>query len=380
MAAELHWVVVVALLFTPLRAVAWEQATTNDGIPMRWSTSCVSWTLAAQDIDNSSFEDPLQETIAQEELRRAVRASFDTWEQVDCSPFSFVETDPTHCLDVGLHQSAGNANRIFLRTSDWIEPDAPWREEDQIALTSVFYDLDTGEILDVDIEVNAEHFEITTLDEAPRTDLQNALTHELGHFIGLSHSEVFQSTMYPNAADTETSKRSLEQDDINGLCALYPYDDTPSTCLEPIGGLDLECETAEWCADPADGLTWECTFDELVCCCDEPGGFGACRWQTATECRSADFHSTLVLNRSLQCTGDPPGRFNTCCCHLGDDGASCRWETYEACSNSNGRPAVVPVTYEDLCGPPPSSDDCGCSTPGGGASGLLNRLLALIPF
>lgn len=62
-------------------------------------------------------------------------------------------------------------------------------------------------------------------------DLQNTLTHEIGHFIGLAHpcessgcagSGVSpEVTMYPTAPPREVQKRTLAADDVEGVCAIY---------------------------------------------------------------------------------------------------------------------------------------------------------------
>ena len=53
-------------------------------------------------------------------------------------------------------------------------------------------------------------------------DLQNTLTHESGHFIGLAHSPVPGATMNATTQPGETLKRSLAPDDAAGVCAIYP--------------------------------------------------------------------------------------------------------------------------------------------------------------
>jgi hypothetical protein len=63
-------------------------------------------------------------------------------------------------------------------------------------------------------------------------DLQNTLTHEAGHFLGLAHPcgsgtgtactpELRPVTMYPTASPRETKKRTLDADDVEGACAVY---------------------------------------------------------------------------------------------------------------------------------------------------------------
>lgn len=45
--------------------------------------------------------------------------------------------------------------------------------------------------------------------------------HELGHSLGLGHSNVFGALMYPTYIARDTRDYRLHQDDINGIQALY---------------------------------------------------------------------------------------------------------------------------------------------------------------
>ncbi len=55
----------------------------------------------------------------------------------------------------------------------------------------------------------------------PEIDLANTATHEIGHFLGLAHSQNMSATMYASQPAGETSKRSLHLDDYNAILALY---------------------------------------------------------------------------------------------------------------------------------------------------------------
>jgi hypothetical protein len=358
----------VACLAHP--ALAWDQSETESGTPLAWRSSCVYWTITEQDVDNSHFGAPAQPLLTFEDLRGAVRCAVAAWDDVEGSYMRLVETEPGHCFDIGYHANAGNANRVFFRSSGWVDPDAPWRAAEQIALTSVFFDTESGEILDVDIEVNAEHFELTTAIENPRTDICNALTHEVGHVLGLDHSTDPEATMYRSARTGETSKRDLNADDIAGISAIYPVADDPDRCEEPRGGLDVGCETATWCADPVDGVIPLCAFDEPVCCCERAGGLGACRWQDAGECLAGGRHGVLLIDQATACAEERPGRDYLCCCHTERVAGSseeeytttCSWE--RVCQRPETEAAVY-VNDEVLCGTrPASADDCSCSAPG----------------
>ncbi len=52
-------------------------------------------------------------------------------------------------------------------------------------------------------------------------DLESVACHEFGHVLGLGHSSNSGATMYYAISFGDDSKRTLHQDDQNGLCFLY---------------------------------------------------------------------------------------------------------------------------------------------------------------
>lgn len=57
-------------------------------------------------------------------------------------------------------------------------------------------------------------------------DIQNVMTHELGHWLTLNDlygGSDYWKTMYGSAGPGETYKRSLDQDDINGIKSIYGW-------------------------------------------------------------------------------------------------------------------------------------------------------------
>jgi hypothetical protein len=112
--------------------------------------------------------------------------------------------------------------------------------QDDLAITIGFSDDETGEITEADIIINARQ-PFSTL-EAPftpvrarscnseiessrcdhRYDLQNVLTHEVGHFYGLGEDEEDRtSTMFSCTSPCETHKRHLGPTDVELISSIY---------------------------------------------------------------------------------------------------------------------------------------------------------------
>lgn len=223
-------VITASLLLSPIPAAnAYEIQIAQSGDTVRWKESCFHYTLhqdGAPDVDL-------------EALRETVRASFDTWENVPCSYFYFEETADSDCTAIGFNQYAGNMNLLVWQPEDWqVDPDhAP----SAMALTTLSYDDNSGRILDADIEFNAEYFDFGLSGVIDKADVENTATHEIGHMLGLEHSNIQESTMARTAETGDVDKRSLHSDDEEGLCFLYPEKDDPDVCLKPYCGLNVNC-------------------------------------------------------------------------------------------------------------------------------------------
>jgi MYXO-CTERM domain-containing protein len=102
--------------------------------------------------------------------------------------------------------------------------DTTWPHNDPnstLALTTVTYGVDTGTIFDADTEVNTAHWTITAQEPPPAGaySLQAILTHEAGHFLGLAHATTTTPIMY---AQYQPDAVTLTQDDVDGVCSIYP--------------------------------------------------------------------------------------------------------------------------------------------------------------
>jgi hypothetical protein len=237
---------VVLLLGVPNDAAAYCQMTTvapnplqgscsGIGKPLAWTRRCIEYAL---DMRGST-------TIELDDLSDIVAGSFGTWLLVSCDDgapgFQIQESALANCTKAEFNQDGTNVNVIaFVPDLD----DGPI-----LALTTVWYQPATGEIIDADILVNESQGPFAAcpplgcFDEFAPHDLANVLTHEVGHFFGLAHSTDLDATMYASSSSGETNKRSLEVDDEAGFCATYGAAELSSECnFVPRGGRGLTCE------------------------------------------------------------------------------------------------------------------------------------------
>ncbi|MGE0868959.1 MAG: hypothetical protein AB7P03_10360 [Kofleriaceae bacterium] len=214
--------------------------------------------------------------------REAIDQAINEWNTAPTScSYLKLEFDGLSDAEVGRDY----VNLIKFRDVSWCRPavdDDPPRCYPGSAAgitTAVYVDDATsdrdGAIVDADIELNGVDFAISkdgvTLSGAGcQADLANTLTHELGHLHGLEHPcvtagdparvdhngdpvpscnsaldpSITEATMYNYQDCGETKKRSLDDDDILGVCTIYSIAKDPGSC-EPValpGG--CSCQSA----------------------------------------------------------------------------------------------------------------------------------------
>ena len=242
-----------ALLLAPAPAAAWVRTTNGNGIPVEWRKS----NCLVMRIDNNGSDD-----IKDYSEIGAARKAWTNWRNAtkSCSYLTFIELPTAKGLTPGYNKDGVNENII-----SWVE--TGWTHTAfAVALTKISFverskdpgSGQDGRILDADIILNGQHLRFATDGNTKRHDVENTLTHELGHALGMDHpcddgtystipkdnngktipkcgsasttQAMKDSTMYNFTDLGETKKRSLTSDDINSICAVYPQKNDPGEC------------------------------------------------------------------------------------------------------------------------------------------------------
>lgn len=181
-----------------LTASAYELRTTDDGLPVRWTSWPVDW-------DHAPGAVPLPDGADE-----ALRDAFATWELAD-TPVTFREGPAP--------------DRIPKRDPDddnhvWVVRPWPMEYGTALALASAWSDVD-GNLVTFDIQINGE-VPWSVSGDPNAYDLQAAITHEVGHVLGIEHTEISEAVMFPSTGMGATGRRDLHFDDRDALEHLYP--------------------------------------------------------------------------------------------------------------------------------------------------------------
>jgi MYXO-CTERM domain-containing protein len=177
--------------------------------------------------------------IALSEVEKATDAAFKTWEDVQCAYPDF-QSMGRSTANAGINPNTiGDTYDAFNVSTIWVTQTTDPYYETALNYgnrpTSTFALTYAGYLYQCDIFVNAVRYKWTTL---PNTnpnqgfiDLQTALTHEVGHCLGFDdNANPLTSVMNPELP-VGGNRRTLDADDVTGLCALYPENgDVGSPC------------------------------------------------------------------------------------------------------------------------------------------------------
>lgn len=207
---------------------------------VRWDRDLVEYRVDLEGLRGVSFT----------AVERAVREGLGVWEEAGCSSLRFVQ------VGGGSSPESGDSfNDIGFVRESWVRAGFP---AEAVGATDVLYREQpdgSWQIVEADVWLNAWDYDWTTGADNVAAGIhavQPAIAHEAGHMLGLLHSNEGAPIMAPFYASDATT---LRDDDLAGVCFLYPAASSCSGC--PRGST---CEEGR-CDVPCGG---ECSPDECV--------------------------------------------------------------------------------------------------------------------
>lgn len=197
MARPLTVLILALALASPLAAATrMTYAINGAATPIEWSQSAFP---LKYEIDQRVVQ-------ANPNAKAMVDRAFAAWSEIENADVRFSSGG------VVANASARVADRISVTLTDDL-----FRDQGAAAMTSYTYDVKTGRMLDADIALDPSVFQGSI-------NGQMAIQHEVGHTLGLDHSAVLSSIMYPyvgNGADAA----AFDMDDRISIANIYPKSD-----------------------------------------------------------------------------------------------------------------------------------------------------------
>ncbi len=312
MSSKVAAAAIVFLWALPSYAFVCQRVGSDSGPSLWWATRELSYTLFVTGTGDiaGNVEDDI------------IDASFATWEGVsECvapgrtTDLLFTRAaEKSSTLRVGYNfaDPNDNENLIVFRDDGWA---LPGQEGVVIALTTTTFAPLTGELVDADIEFNSADFIFSEDAEnypkqctvppvdcdcfasstqapancvvVPVVDLMSAAVHEIGHYLGLAHTNVFGATMQAHGGGRNNDMRTLECDDKNGIVFKYPAGEPPGFCQPTVA--------CGFCAPPGVLTT---APDVQVTGKDD--GLGGCNCRTSSPTGAGIVLAALLLAQRMR--------------------------------------------------------------------------------
>jgi MYXO-CTERM domain-containing protein len=244
-------------LTTP--AAAYVPTRTSSGTALQWRRSCPMFVFEAD--ENPAFD--------HDRLRRTFENAAAAW-RVDFESCTHIPVEVERSTTANRQVAFDGTQAILWREPGYCDEDPDSElclSPNAAAVTSVFFydkpgEPEDGEILEVDMELNAMNYAFSDDGAPDRIDMPSVITHELGHVFGFDHTcytirggviprddaghevpycfptadlgpDVTTATMYNFLSAGETTRRQPREDERSALCATYADHDGSCEPIEP---------------------------------------------------------------------------------------------------------------------------------------------------
>ena len=174
-------------------ALAWTQQETPEGVPIRWAETAIDYRM---DVGSAPFPEAID----------IIHEGFEEWEEASDSLVRFYGGRPT---DEARDEQNGISEVGFL--TEWKHPSTT------LAVTRVWVNSE-GVIAEFDLLLQADPPNGWG-DDPLSVDLLSTVRHEVGHALGLGHSEVREAVMHDRIKPGEI--RTIHNDDIEAVTTIY---------------------------------------------------------------------------------------------------------------------------------------------------------------
>jgi hypothetical protein len=193
-----------------------EEGCIIEGRVLRWESPCLRY---AVQVDGSPLAG-----LDGDQAAELVEQAFALWRTAECPgggnprfEAGFQGFVTCHERETVCAGASGNVSVVMFHDEVW-----PYGDR-ELGVTHPTAGTESGVIHDADVEINA-------MEIVGAYEMFPVLAHEIGHYLGLTHSTAPSALMSASYQSLGLSGDLLSADDIAGICAVYPPSNNSLSC------------------------------------------------------------------------------------------------------------------------------------------------------